>query len=220
MPTTRAMPKSMTFTAPGLGEHDVGGLEIAMDDAQAVSVRERGQRLHAEVRGLRSCGERAFARHERLERLAAHELHDHEPLAFVLEQLVDGGDARMIQTCNGDGFRAKPASDRWIVQLGVEDLDGDVAMKGLVDRTVHRAHAATADAIRYSVLADVLSDHASVSTCAPLPGKIRSLGGPTEGCQFRALRQNRHICCVASARAPVRSSGRSSRSPHSFHEPV
>ena len=155
--------------------------------------------------------ERALARHERLERLAAHELHDHEPLAFVLKELVDGGDAWMIQARDGDGFGAKAAGDRRIVQLGVEDLDGDFAMKGLVDRAVYRAHAATANAIQDSVLADVLSDH-SVST-APPSGKIRSLGGPTGVVNSGAHDDS----CRHAVR---RSIGRSSRSPHSFHEPV
>ena len=74
---------------------------------QAVRVRERGERLHAEIGGaLRR--QRAHALDELLERLAAHELHHHQPLAFVLEQLVDGGDAGMVEPRDGDGFGAEP----------------------------------------------------------------------------------------------------------------
>ena len=57
--------------------------------------------------------QRAFAGHQRLERLAAHELHDHQPLAIVLEQLVDGGDAGVIEPRDGDGFGAKAFGDRF-----------------------------------------------------------------------------------------------------------
>ena len=81
------------IVAIGAGIHHVGRLQIAVHDAHAVGVRERRERLHAQLgRSLRR--ERAHALDHVLERLAAHELHDHQPLAFVLEELVDGGDAR------------------------------------------------------------------------------------------------------------------------------
>ena len=86
----------------------LAGFEIAVHDAHAVRVRERGERLHAELGGaLRR--QRAHALDHALERLAAHELHDHQPLAFVLEELVDGGDAGMAQPRDGDGFARETA---------------------------------------------------------------------------------------------------------------
>ena len=36
---------------PGLGDHHVGGLQIAMHDAHAVRVGQRGERLHAQLGG-------------------------------------------------------------------------------------------------------------------------------------------------------------------------
>ncbi len=129
-----------------------------MDDAHAVRVRERGERLHAEVGGALG-RERAEALDHVLERLAADELHHHQPLAVVLEQLVDGGDAGMVEARDGDGFGAEPARHFGIVQLGVEDLDRDFAVEGLVEGPEYGAHAAPADAIDHAVFADVLPDH-------------------------------------------------------------
>ena len=152
------MPKSITFTAPLSVIIRLAGFEVAMDDAHAVRVRERRERLHAELgRALRR--ERAHARDHGLERLAADVLHHHQPFAFVLEQLVDGGDARMAQPRDRDRLRAEPPRDFGVVQFGVEDLDGDVAMEHLVHRAIHGAHAATAKAIGDTVLSDNLADH-------------------------------------------------------------
>jgi hypothetical protein len=133
--------------------------------------------LHQEIRSLID-RQRAFARDEALQCFTAHELHHHEPFAFVLEQLVDGGDAWMTQTRHRDGLRPEAARDGRIVQFGVENLDGDFAVQGLVDGAVHRPHPASTDALQDSILPYVLTDHLQSRSRNPLHlGRIRSLGG-------------------------------------------
>ena len=106
------------------------------------------------------CGEqRAHAIDHVLERLAAHELHDHQPLAFVLEQLVDGRDARMAEPGDGDRFGPEPLGDFWIVQFGIQNFDRHLAMERFVQRPIDRAHAAAANPVQDPVLADILPDH-------------------------------------------------------------
>ena len=141
-----------------LGDHQVGRLQIAVDDAHAVRVRERGEALHHQVGGALG-RERTEALDHVLERLAADELHHHQPLPVVLEQLEDGGDAGMIEARDGDGFGAEAPGDFRIVQLGVEDLDRDIAVEGVVEGAKDRAHAAPPHPIKHAVLADVLPDH-------------------------------------------------------------
>ena len=146
VPTTRAMPKSMIFTVPDSVTMMFAGLRSRWTTPRLCACASAASAcMQSSAASVRRA---ALARDERLERLAAHELHDHQPLAVVLEQLVDRGDAGMIEARDGDRLGAETPGDRGIVQLGVEDLDRDFAMKRLVDRAVHRAHAATADAIR------------------------------------------------------------------------
>ena len=68
-----------------------------MHDAGAVRVGERVEHLHAQLRGLRR-RQRTEPLRQFVERFAAHELHHHQQLVVVLMQLVEGGDAGMVQT--------------------------------------------------------------------------------------------------------------------------
>ena len=151
------MPKSMTFRRPDSAEHQVRGFEIAMDDAHAVRMAERRERLRDEVHGAIG-GYRTLARDEILERLAAHELDGHQPLAVVLEELEDRRDARMVQPRDRHRLGTEPPADAGIVQLGVENLERDVAVQRLVHRAVHGAHAATADLFDDPVFPELLTD--------------------------------------------------------------
>ena len=73
--------------------------------------------------------------------------------------LVDGRDARMAEARDGDGFRAEALGDFRIVQLGVENFDGDLAVQDLVHRAIHGPHAAASDAVEDVILADGAPDH-------------------------------------------------------------
>jgi hypothetical protein len=129
----------MTLTAPFFRDHQIRGLEVAMHDPHAVRVCQGRQRLHHELSGALR-GERPHARHHVLERLAADELHHHQPLAVVLEQFVDGGDAGMAEPGNSDRFGPEALGDFRVVQFGIEDFDGHIAMEHLVHGAVDRAH--------------------------------------------------------------------------------
>ena len=90
-----------------VGNHQIGGLEIAMHDAAAMRVTERVEHLHAQVRGLRR-RERPEPIRQIVERLPAHELHHHQQLVILLMmELVDRRDARMIEPRQRDGLGAE-----------------------------------------------------------------------------------------------------------------
>ena len=168
-----------------LGQHQVRRLQVPMHDAHAVRVRQRRQRLHGTARPPRSAGSAPAALDQVLERLAAHELHDHQPLVVALKQLVDRGDAGMVQPRDRHRLGAEPPRHFGIVQLGVEHLDRDFAIEGLVERAIDGTHAAAADAVEHTILADGLANHLeSFSRARGSPEReIRSLGCALWRCQ-------------------------------------
>ena len=128
------------------GEHDVVRLDVAMDDAVRVRVGERLGDLRGEAQRLRrsAAGRRA---QPVAQRFAGDDRHD------VVQQLAVAGDAgveerqdvRVIQSRrDADLAQEALAGDR-ACEVGLEHLDGDVAIVLEVVREVDGRHAAAAE---------------------------------------------------------------------------
>jgi hypothetical protein len=119
-------------------EQHVGGLEIAMDDAPTMHVRERVGELDEDRQQdvLASAGQSS-------EITAGHVLHDHVALPLVAPLLEHGHAAGVIEPRDGAEL-APEAHDmtRVVHQMRAQQLDGDVARRGGVAGAVHAAHAA------------------------------------------------------------------------------
>ncbi len=120
------------------------------------------QDLDADVRGLRRL-ERTDALRQRLERFAAHELHDHQQLVAVLMELVYGGDPGMVEPGQRDSLAAEAFQEIGVGDVGVEDLDRDLAVEGLVEPLVNDAHAAAAEPFENSIFTDSCANHGGPS---------------------------------------------------------
>ncbi len=132
------------FDAAVMGDHDVGGFEVAMDDALFVRGGERvGDSLgdFDDLRGRKATGVR-----EAVERLAFDEFHGEEVDAFGFFDREDGDDVRMIERGDGTGF-ALEASEAIGVGRGVgrENFEGDVPLEFYVGGAIDLAHAAGAE---------------------------------------------------------------------------
>ena len=139
-----ARPKSSTLTVPSGAQLDVGGLEIAMDDAAA---RARGQRVGDLARHRQRLVERQRALGDALgEGRPLDQLDDQAPAPARVLQAVDRPDVRMIE--GGQHLRLAPEARQALgvgaVELG-EDLQRDVAVELGVARPVDLAHAAGAE---------------------------------------------------------------------------
>ena len=77
-------------------DSDVRGLDVAMDDAVLVRVREPHQHIDDDVE-LRLQLERLGADHELLEIGAVDELHRDEEMSVELAQVVDRDDIGMLE---------------------------------------------------------------------------------------------------------------------------
>ena len=122
-------------------DDDVGGLDVAVEDAAPVRGGEPAREVDAD-------GERAapFERpRQRGERLAAHELADEVRLLGVLADAVDGDDVGML-----DARRRARLDEEALARRGVglevgDELDGHVTGEHRVLGEVHLAHLPRAE---------------------------------------------------------------------------
>ena len=133
-------------------DHDVGALDVAVDDALVMGLAQAGGHLAGDLQGLlrlqRSAPELV------LERLAVHELHGDIGPVLVLADLVDGADVRVVQGRGGLGLDEETLFEVGRVhEVRRQELQGhrplELEVLGLVDDP----HAAVAELLDDLVLA-------------------------------------------------------------------
>jgi hypothetical protein len=125
-------------------DHDVGRLDVAMDDAVGMRRGERGGHLRAVLERCRHW-QRALG-DDPIERRAFNQLHRDERRAGVLVDVVDRDDVRVVE----GGGRARllhepPVAIGVGCRLRRQHLDGDRPAEARIDRAVHDTHPAPAD---------------------------------------------------------------------------
>ena len=139
---------------------DIGGLEIAMDDAALVRMREGAGDLRAVPE--HGFDGQAVERQHLGERAAVDELHRDEHAAAGIADLVDGADVRMIEVRGRAGLVEEPAAILGCGRSGrsaANQLDRHGALQPLVAGAIDHAHAALAEAGLDAVLPERLADH-------------------------------------------------------------
>ena len=132
------------------GQHHVGRLQIAMNDAALAGEFERFGNLRGNSQGV---GHRQRAAGEaRLERLALDELHGDKGNSRsarrrrALADLVDLRDERMIEPRRSVGFSQETPSCRLVGSLAFrQELERDLAIELKILRQIHLAHPPLAD---------------------------------------------------------------------------
>ncbi len=128
-----------------LAQVDVGGLQVAVDDALRVSEGEAvGDLLH-DAEDLVD-GERSAALDELLEVLALEKLHHHVEVAFFLDEIEDGDDVGMVELRGVAGLTLESLDEIRVGAKGLgDDLERDVAVENRVVAFVDLTHGALAD---------------------------------------------------------------------------
>ena len=139
-------------------DEDVGGLDIAVNDACAVRGIQRIGDLDAE-RQHRVHLQPAMPGDCLLQRGALQILHGDEGAAVLLADVMNGADVGMIQGGRGSSLALEPAQRLPVASQFVrQELQRDEAMEPRVLRFVHHAHSAAAKLLDDAVVGEGLAD--------------------------------------------------------------
>ena len=136
---------------PGRQDHVVG-LEVAVDDAPAMSLGEARGDVASDVEGL---GDAELAGlHPLVQGLARHQLHDDVVVTVLLQELVDLDDGGVLEAGDGACLAAQPRTLDGVLVVGRDPFDGDRPVELLVVTAIDLAHAAGSEAAVDPVGAD------------------------------------------------------------------
>ena len=144
-----------------VGDEDVRGLDVAVDDSLAVGGLEG-------VGNFDPQGEQAIEFHrlslnQMFQSLAAQALHHDEEMSIVLANLVHGADVGMVQRRRGASFAAEAFERLGIFGRRVgEKLESDETAELRVLSFVDDTHPAAAEQFEDAVVGDGLADHGRV----------------------------------------------------------
>jgi hypothetical protein len=140
-----------------VGEDDVVGLHVAVDDARAVRRGERAADLHEQIDDLRELerrqAPRAHLEEELTQRAPADELHRDEHQIAGDAEVVHAAHVRVRDAPREPHLPAQPPAVGLVLrEVRPQELQRDLLVEIRVARGVHRAHPTLAD-----LLADVVA---------------------------------------------------------------
>jgi hypothetical protein len=139
---------------PTLGDEDVGGLDIAVDDAVLMRRVEAVGDLHGQLQQV--FGREGLLAQVMLERAALHQLHDDELLAVVLADVEDGADAGMIQRARQPRLALEAfGRARLRQQRRGQEFDRHLATEPGVLGAIHDTHPPATELVENAVVPDV-----------------------------------------------------------------
>ena len=174
-----------------LGNHDVGGFDVAMDDARGVGhvqgIGDLDGELQQRIQIQGTAGDLVG------QDAAVEVLHDDESAAVLLPDVMDRADVGVIE----GGCRLRLALEAGERQ-GIsghrlrEKLESDEAMQARVFRLVNHAHAPAAQFLDDAVVRDGLADHWS-RILRPRNRQVNENGG--------VGRDLKRSCCLSKGSA-------------------
>jgi len=141
-----------------LVDDDVGGLDVAMDDAAAMRFAERLRHFLGDAHGLQH--RHAAALQQVREIFAGHQFHDEEGLAAGgLAIVVDAGDVGVIQGGSGARLAQEAGAVGFVLGRRAGEFDGHAARQVGVFREVNHPHSAASQLAENPVMRDGLPYH-------------------------------------------------------------
>ena len=127
-------------------DHDVGGLQVPMQDAPRVG---EGHRVADAQKQPKTVGHRGHRVDVFVEPLAFDELHGVEHAAVLQgADIVHGDDSRVLEACEHLRFADQAAGQFAATLRGIENFQGDTPAEFAVLRRVDHAHAAAGHVVQ------------------------------------------------------------------------
>ena len=150
-------PEVQNFGATALGDENVGGLDVAMNDSFTVCgverVRNPNRQTHQDIRLDRVSGDAM------LERRAFQKFHGDKRFAVLIVNFVDRADVRMIQGRSRLGFALKAAEGLRVFGYVVrQELECHKAAEFQILSFVDHTHSAAAELFDDAVVRDGTAD--------------------------------------------------------------
>ena len=153
-----ARPKSRILAWPLLGDEDVCGLDVAVNDSLGVGGSECVGDFDSPVEHVIQW--QGLAGDAMLQRGAFHVFHGDERLAVLIADFVDGADVGMIQCGRCSRLSSKAfESLRVLGHVFGKKFERDKTTEGGILRFVDDTHAAAAELFDDAVVRDGLADH-------------------------------------------------------------
>ena len=139
------------------GDEDVGGLDVAVDDAGVVGALDGGADFAEEAEAVVDGKVELVA--ELADGLSGDVLHDEVREPFGSGAGVEeGGDVVVTEGLEDAALVVEAAEDGGGVHAALDDFDGEVARDGGVADAIHRAHAAFTDALEELIAIDAAAE--------------------------------------------------------------
>jgi hypothetical protein len=150
------------FGVAALGDENVGGLDVAMNDAFAVGGVERVGNLDGEIEQVvqfhRAAGDGV------LQSLAVEKFHRDEGFAVRFANIVNRADVGMVQGGGGLGFSLETREGLRIFRDVVwQEFQRDETVQADVLGFVHDAHASAAEAFQDAIVGEGLVEERIVA---------------------------------------------------------
>jgi len=150
-----------------VGDKDIGGLDVSMDDALGVRCVKRVANLNAKRQN--QLGFHRSPSDAVLQRQAIQKLHSDERFAVLVVNFVDRANIRVVQCRGSFGLALKAAEGLRVFGYVVrQEFEGDktpeLHILGLVDHT----HAPAAQLLDYAIVRDGLADHSRMRASGSL----------------------------------------------------
>ena len=155
-------------------EHDVGRLDVAVDDPRRVRGRERARDVHRVAQRL--VHRQRPLREQAVERAALHVLHrDAVRAVGRLVDVVDGDDVRVIERRGGAGLADEARATFGVVErVAAQQLQRDGPGETGVARPVEHAHPSLAELLEDLVATAGRCRHGALRDCTRVSGGVRS----------------------------------------------
>ena len=145
------------FGLPACSNEDVRGLDVAVNDAFAVSGIERIGNLDAEVEyGFNF---QRFAENTMGQRLSLEILHGNKWLAFMLAKIVNGANVRIVESGGGPRFAFEALESlRILGQALRKKFKCNTTAQARVFGLTYHTHSPAAQFAKYAVMRDGFGD--------------------------------------------------------------